>query len=176
MFKEEREQLQFSWKDLGNIEEGRPNLGSMVPVFLYRLLQYTLRDVLIKRYDVKTSQDIFIEAGRLAGYEFCQNMLNMDLDYREFLSELQKLLKETNIGMLTIEKADFEDMEFTVTIAEDLDCSGLPVSNETVCNYDEGFIKGILEAYAEREFSVTEINCWASGDRVCRFKIDLIRL
>ena len=48
MFKEEREQLQFSWKDLGNIEEGRPNLGLMVPVFFYRLLQYTIRDVLIK--------------------------------------------------------------------------------------------------------------------------------
>ena len=67
-------------------------------------------------------------------------------------------------------------MEFTLTIAEDLDCSGLPVSSETVCNYDEGFIKGILEAYTKREFSVTEINCWANGDRVCRFKIDLIRL
>ena len=176
MFKEEREQLQFSWKDLGNIEEGRSNLGLMVPVFFYRLLQYTIRDVLIKRYDVKTTKNIFVEAGRLAGNEFCQNMLNKDLDYNNFLAELQKLLKETNIGILTIEKADFEDMEFTVTIAEDLDCSGLPVSNETVCNYDEGFIKGILEAYTEREFSVTEINCWANGDRICRFKIDLIRL
>jgi predicted hydrocarbon binding protein len=176
MFKEERDQLQFSWKDLGNIEEGRPNLGSMVPVFLYRLIQYTIRDVLIKRYDVKTAQDIFVEAGRLAGYEFCKNMLNKDLDYENFLSKLQKLLKETNIGILKIEKADFEDMDFTVTLAEDLDCSGLPVSNETICNYDEGFIKGILEAYTEREFSVTEINCWASGDRICRFKIDLIRL
>jgi len=176
MFKEEREQLQFSWKDLGNIEEGRPNLGLMVPVSFYRLLQYTIRDVLIKRYDVKTSQDIFVEAGRLAGYEFCQNILNKDLDYKDFLSELQKVLKESNIGILTIEKADFESMEFMLTIAEDLDCSGLPVSNETVCNYDEGFIKGILEAYTEREFSVIEIDCWASGHRVCRFRIELIRL
>ncbi len=176
MFIEERDQLQFSWKDLGDIKQGRPNLGSTVPVLFYRLLQFTIRDVLIKRYDVKTAIDILVEAGRLAGYEFCQNMLDKDLDYNEFLIELQKVLKESNIGILTIEKADFESMEFQLAIAEDLDCSGLPVSNETICNYDEGFIKGILEAYTEREFSVTEINCWASGDRVCRFRIDLIRL
>ena len=176
MFKEERDQLQFSWKDLGDIEQGRPNLGASVPVFFYRMLQFTIRDVLIKRYDVNTAKDILVEAGRLAGYEFCQNMLNKDLDYNNFLTELQKVLRDLTIGSLTIEKADFESMEFILTIAEDLDCSGLPISNETLCNYDEGFIKGIFEAYTEREFSVTEINCWANGDRVCRFRIDIFRL
>lgn len=47
---------------------------------------------------------------------------------------------------------------------------------EKICNYDEGFIKGIFEAYTEQEFNVIEINCCANGDKVCRFKIDLIKL
>ena len=45
----------------------------------------------------------------------------------------------------------------------------LPVTNETVCNYDEGFIAGILEAYTGKKYDVREVDCWASGDRVCRF-------
>jgi uncharacterized protein len=46
------------------------------------------------------------------------------------------------IGILRIEKADMEHMEFTVTVAEDLDCSGLPFTDEVLCKYDEGFIAG----------------------------------
>ena len=176
MFTEERDHLQFSWKDLGDIERGRPSLGVTVPVSYYRLLQYTLRDVLIKRYDVKTAQEIFVEAGRQAGNEFCQNMLNQDLEFNDFLAELQKVLKETGSGILEIEKADFDTMEFIVSMGEDLDCSGLPVSNETVCNYDEGFIRGIFETYTNKEFCVIETDCWATGHRACRFKINVIKL
>ena len=34
-----------------------------------------------------------------------------------------------------------------LTISEDADCSGLPAIGETVCNYDEGFLAGLLTAY-----------------------------
>ena len=64
-----------------------------------------------------------------------------------------------------------ESMRFTVTVAEDLDCSGLPFTDEVVCQYDEGFFAGIFEAYTGRPFSAREIDCWASGDRVCRFDV-----
>jgi hypothetical protein len=45
MFKEEREESQFEWSRLGDIEAGRPNLGPMVHVAVYRLMQFTLRDI-----------------------------------------------------------------------------------------------------------------------------------
>ncbi|MCK5055523.1 MAG: 4-vinyl reductase, partial [Candidatus Aminicenantes bacterium] len=32
---------------------------------------------------------------------------------------------------------------------------------------------GILEAYTGKAFRVKEIDCWASGDRVCRFDVRL---
>ena len=51
MFKEEREELKFDWSMIGNIGEGRPNLGSTMDVSVYRLMQFTLRDVLIKKFD-----------------------------------------------------------------------------------------------------------------------------
>jgi hypothetical protein len=35
-----------------------------------------------------------------------------------------------------------------ITVAEDLDCSGIPVCSEEICTYDEGFIAGLLLAYS----------------------------
>jgi len=64
-----------------------------------------------------------------------------------------------------------EKMEFTLTVAEDLDCSGLPVCNENICTYDEGFIRGLLFEFSGKKFDVKEVDCWCSGDRVCRFEV-----
>ena len=43
MFKEERTEPVFDWSMLGDVTEGRPNLGTLVSVEVYRLMQYTLR-------------------------------------------------------------------------------------------------------------------------------------
>lgn len=175
MFKEERKQYSFKWADLGDIESGRPNLGPLTPVAVYRLMQYTLRDVLATRYDVKTANEIIVEAGRLAGSEFCKNVLDTGLAFNEFIADLQEKLKTLKIGILRIEKADMDTMEFSLTVAEDLDCSGLPVCDETVCDYDEGFIAGILNTYTGITFHVKEVDCWASGERICRFAVKPVR-
>ncbi len=173
MFKKDRDYNKFSWKDLGDFEKGRPNLGANVPVLAYRLLQFTFRDVMVAELGVDKTNDIIIKAGRLAGAQFCENLLNRELDFNGFVSQLQQKLKELSIGILRIEKADLENMRFTLTVAEDLDCSGLPFTDEVVCQYDEGFISGIFEAYTGKPFNAKEIDCWASGDRVCRFDVRL---
>ena len=169
MFKEERDHNKFEWQDLGDLEKGRPNLGANVPVLAYRLLQYTLRDVLITELGVDKANDIFIKSGRLAGSKFCENVLDTKLNFNDFILQLQQTLKEQAIGILRIEKADMDNIKFILTVAEDLDCSGLPFTEEVVCQYDEGFIAGIFEVYTGKPFKVTEIDCWASGERVCRF-------
>ena len=75
--------------------------------------------------------------------------------------------------MLRVERADPESLAFLLTVSEDLDCSGLPITGTTVCDYDEGFIAGLLYAYTGLSFSVKEIDCWATGDRTCRFDVKL---
>ena len=50
MFKEERENSMFEWNMIGDIHEGRPNLGNTMDVAVYRLMQFTLRDVIIKNF------------------------------------------------------------------------------------------------------------------------------
>jgi predicted hydrocarbon binding protein len=175
MPQQERPHHEFAWKDLGDIEKGRPNLGAQAPVLAYRLLQYTLRDVLASEFGADTASRILVKAGRLAGKEFCENMLDRKLGFNEFVSQLQRILKEQAIGILRVEYADIDTMRFTLTVAEDLDCSGLPCTDDVVCQYDEGFIAGILDAYTGKTFMAKEIDCWASGDRVCRFDVRLVQ-
>jgi len=171
MFKEERDESMFDWSMIGNITEGRPNLGSTMDVTVYRLMQFTLRDVLIQEVGTETADRLYYKAGELAGRELFKNVITQKTDFGAFIKELQELLTTLKIGILRIEKSDVEKLEYTLTVAEDLDCSGLPVCDETICTYDEGFISGLLESFTGKKFDVKEVDCWCSGDRVCRFDV-----
>lgn len=172
MFKEERDESQFEWSMLGDIEMGRPNLGPKVHVSVYRLMHYTLRDILIREFGVEAGDKVFFEAGKKAGEEFCKNILTEKKDLKGLFADLQRTMKELGIGIFRVESADFEKGSFVVTISEDLDCSGIPVCSEEICIYDEGFITGLLLAYSGKDFTVKEVDCWGTGDRVCRFTVD----
>jgi uncharacterized protein len=161
----------FEWKDLGDIVTGRPNLGAEVPVLVYRLGQYTMREALVQHYSQETAAILLREAGWIAGREFCKNMLDCSLDFGAFVDQLQAMLKSLKIGIMRLELSDLTTMTFTLTVSEDLDCSGLPISGKTVCEYDEGFIAGILHMYTGKDFAAIEVDCWATGDRTCRFLV-----
>lgn len=165
-----KEKKSFDWNGLGDIKTGRGDLGEEMPVLVYRLMQYTLLDVMSGELGLATANEFFRKAGHLAGTEFARNALKLDLEFDEFISNLQATLKALKVGILRMEDFSPESGEITITVAQDLDCSGLPVTNENVCIYDEGFISGILEAYTGKKYNVKEVDCWASGDRVCRFK------
>ncbi len=164
----------FKWSDIGDINEGRPNLGPNTPVAVYRLMQYTMRSVLNREFGAEKSSGLFYKSGYIAGKEFCSNLLDTQLEFYDFIAQLQKTLKDLNIGILRVEKSNLETMDMTITVAEDLDCSGLPITNEAVCDYDEGFIAGILNHYTGSKFSVKEIDCWSNGERICRFQIKMV--
>jgi predicted hydrocarbon binding protein len=171
---ENRQHNTFSWENLGDIKEGRGDLGEEMPVLVYRLMQYTMLDVLSKAYGGEQANEYFRQAGFLAGTEFSNNVLDLKVDFNTFIANLQETLKDLKIGILRIESFDTGTGEIVLTVGQDLDCSGLPVTNETVCNYDEGFIAGILEAYTGKKYDVREVDCWANGDRVCRFQGNVV--
>jgi len=163
----------FNWQQLGDIQEGRPNLGNMTSVSSYRLMQYTMRAVLEREFGDEKTKQLLIQSGRLAGEAFCQNVLDTTLPLNRFIAQLHEKLIEYSIGILRVEKADTDKLSFVVTVSEDLDCSGIPLQGVTVCDYDEGFIEGIFYIYTQKNFIVKEIDCWATGERTCRFSIDL---
>ena len=134
-------------------------------------MQFTFKDVFSGELGLERTTQLFVKAGELSGQEFCRNVLNTQLPFPEFIADLKEKLIALKIGVLRIEEADENKLHFTMTISEDLDCSGLPLFGETVCDYDEGFLAGILKEYAGREFTAREVDCWATGDRTCRFVV-----
>ena len=170
MFKEDREEFRFEWSHLGDIKLGRPNLGPKTSVAVYRLMQFTLRDAAIKHTGPETARKIFYDAGHNAGKAIYQNMIESPTDFADLVAKLQRLLADLEIGILRVEEADLKNLTFRLTVSEDLDCSGLPLMDEAVCTFDEGLIAGILQAHTGKAFRVQEVDCWCTGDRVCRFE------
>jgi predicted hydrocarbon binding protein len=160
---------QFSWNLLGDIALGRPNLGFQTRLENYRLMQFCFRDVLEQRLGTEATDQIFREAGRLAGQQFYQHALGGIRTFDEFVQKLQTVLKDMGIGLLRIEQADLENSSFVLTVSEDLDCSGLPELDYEICVYDEGFIAALMESFTGKQFRVKEVDCWCTGDRTCRF-------
>lgn len=87
------ENYRFQWEDLGDIELGRPNLGLQLPVLVYRLAQYTLREAIAQRYGDGAAGDILREAGWIAGREFCLHILNRSQPLTAFIAQLQTQLR-----------------------------------------------------------------------------------
>ncbi|MCB5230867.1 MAG: 4-vinyl reductase [Candidatus Cloacimonetes bacterium] len=159
----------FSWDLIGDLKEGRPNLGNKTRLEVYRLMQFTLRDVIEQHFGPEETDKIFFDAGFLAGKEFYKNVMKPEKELNAYIRQLQELLIEFGIGILRIEKADIEKGELIVTVSEDLDCSGLPDLEHEICTYDEGLISALLECFTGVKFTVKEIDCWCTGDRTCRF-------
>ncbi|MDD3251558.1 MAG: XylR N-terminal domain-containing protein [Lachnospiraceae bacterium] len=170
VFFEDKKKL--SLMDYMNFDtEGRGNLGEEVPVAVYRLMEYSLREELIEQFGAEAQVEIFRKSGYRAGVYFAQHILDVSLELNEFVASLQARMQQLKMGVLRIEELDSETGTIILTVAEDADCSGLPLLGETVCNYDEGFISGVLSAYFKREYVAIEVDCWATGDRVCRFHV-----
>lgn len=171
----DREKFTFTWDLIGNVGEGRPNLGPLVPIEVYRLMEYCFRDVLEKNLGVERGEKIIYEAGKCAGSNFFTHVLPKTDNFDEFVNNIQNALKELKIGIFRVESADLNAGNMILTVSEDLDCSGLPDIGYGVCTYDEGFIAGILEKFTGKTCHVKEIDCWCTGERTCRFSVTIIQ-
>lgn len=165
----QRECHAFSWDLLGDLKQGRPTLGPRMRLEMYRLLQLTLRDALKRHYGENAVDPLFYEAGYQSGRHFYDQLIGPVSDFQEFIKRVGQSLRDLGVGILAVEEADFTAERFVITIDEDLDCSGIPVLDSTICTYDEGFIAALLESFSGNSYVVREVDCWASGARTCRF-------
>jgi uncharacterized protein len=163
---------QFDWDNTvgADMKLARPSLGPGTRVEVYRLFQFTLRDVLEQHYGSETADDLFRDAGVIAGKAFFHKFLNDVQNVSNLAARIQESFTALGIGIFRVENAAEDNSHFVFTVEEDLDCSGLPDTSDVVCVYDEGFIQGILESFSGKGFNVKEIDCWCTGARTCRFE------
>ncbi len=160
----------ISYDAIGNIKLGREELGLMVPVDVYRLFELSIRESLIQLYGEGEMEEALRLAGRIAGTAFTNKFLDVSLSFEQYVQQLTEKFVELQIGIISIESYDEKTGRIILTVAADLDCAGLEDLNKTVCLYDEGFISAVLSIYTKKHYSTTEIDCWATGAKICRFE------
>ena len=74
-----------------------------MPVLVYRLLEYSMNDVLFKNFGIEKTDEIFRQAGHLAKCEFAKNTLPLDIDESTFISTLVQTLETLKVGILRLE-------------------------------------------------------------------------
>ncbi len=161
----------FNWDLIGDIEEGRAHLGAQIDLDMYRLMQFTLRDVLEQQYGAEVAERLFVEAGKLAGRAFFERFIAPVETLSEFVAKVQQVLRDKKIGILRMEKEDAAGGSVVLTVDEDMDCSGLPMLDYETCVYDEGFISALFECFTNQQWNAKEIDCWCTGARTCRFEV-----
>ena len=98
IFNKNSSSKKYQWKNLGNISIGRPDLGDTVPVAIYRQLEFSLIEVLTRRYGSKEANDIFREAGFIAGVEFARFHLNTHISkYSIIFRKPKKFVVELSV-------------------------------------------------------------------------------
>ena len=160
---------QFTAELLGDTKLGRPNLGTQVDVEIYRLMQFTFRDVMEAQYGTEAADQIFFAAGKIAGEFVFDHFIAPAETLDEFIRKTQNILNEKKIGIFRVESIR-DDGTIILTVDEDLDCSGLPETDTEICVYDEGFLAGLLERFSGNPWTAKEIDCWCTGARTCRFE------
>lgn len=168
----EKRKYQFDWSLIGNLETGRPNLGRQTSVEAYRLMMFTLRDMIELNCGQAMTDKLFYDAGLLAGKMLFQNFLAGEKDLSRIISKITQLFADLKIGIVRFEATDASKLRFILTVAEDLDCSGLPETGSEVCVYDEGVFAGLMSEVAGHSLKAKEVDCWCTGDRTCRFEVD----
>ncbi len=160
----------LSMEAIGNIDLGRGSLGVEMPVAVYRLFQLAIREAITQRGGDGEMVETLRQAGKIAGSVFAQELLDVNLPFAEFMSNLADKLMELKIGILKAENFNADTGSAVFTVSNDLDCSGMPNTGKVICNYDEGFISGVLYEYTKKHYSVVEVDCFGTGANLCRFE------
>lgn len=103
------------------------------------------------------------EIGKDAGRSIAENFSSQTEE--ELKEEIGEFWRSTGLGKVEIS-------ESYITIKDCFDCGDMPEVGHTLCSLDEGMIEGIYEERLGKEVTVREVECFGTGERHCRFKID----
>jgi uncharacterized protein len=155
---------------VGDLKKGRPTLGNLMRVSVYRLLVYSMKAVMAEDLGKQKTNELFYSAGMLAGQIIFRGILKDERKDFNLFEEIKDLLFKCGIGIFEVKQYDEQTKTFLFVVKEDVDCSGMPIDGETKCAFDEGLISGILTDYFKLEFETKEVGCWATGEKSCIFR------
>ena len=99
-------------------KNSRGNLGADIPVLVYRMLEYSLRDAITERFGKDVQVELFRKAGRTAGEYFARHFLDLTLPMNGFVGELQAKMQEQRIGVLALITRQYRQMLYAKDMQE----------------------------------------------------------
>lgn len=170
----ENRKYAFSWGTVGDVDLGRSNLGTMVRLEAYRLIQGTFCEMLEEEYGTVRCEELYRKAGKRAGSLFYELCCGYVTTFEHFTESLAYAFRHMGIALIEVEMVGTGAWSFVVTLYEDMSCSGRNNSGDERCFYHEGFLAGIFEAYGHMEFEVRTVHNWTFIQRSCRFSVEAI--
>jgi len=124
---------------------------------------------LINSIDARTPQGAttLYDVGKVLASRF-SDLFNSN-NINDLIVELKKFWKEMKLG--EIDEFNKSEDVISFKVYECFECSHLPNIGQTVCKFDEGFLKNILELKLQIPLYVKEMECVATGKHYCLFNV-----
>jgi predicted hydrocarbon binding protein len=134
------------------------------PFEFFRLIFHTLRiSLLTQGVDI---DPILHEAGLKVGEALYEKV--KDPDMANFLGNIAKFWETHSLGSVDVKNLN----PLTISVQDCFECSGLPYLGRPACAFDSGILESLFSLYNEEEAKVKETECYALGDKACRFIIE----
>ncbi len=134
------------------------------PFEFFRLIFHTMRiSLLTQGVDI---DPILHEAGLKVGEALYEKV--KDPDMSTFLGNIANFWETHSLG--SVEVKEFQPL--TISVEDCFECSGLPYLGRPACAFDSGILESLFSLYNNEEIKVKETQCYALGDKACRFIID----
>jgi uncharacterized protein len=134
------------------------------PFEFFRLIFHTLRiSLLTQGVDI---DPILHEAGLKVGEALYEKV--KDPDMANFLGNIADFWETHSLGSVEVKNLN----PLTISVQDCFECSGLPYLGRPACAFDSGILESLFSLYNEEEAKVKETECYALGDKACRFIIE----
>ncbi len=128
---------------------------------------------LINSVDARTPQGAttLYDVGKILACKFSDLFKASDIN--NLIDELKRFWKTMKLGEID----EFMRVGDTISfkVYECFECSHLPNIGQTVCKFDEGFLKNMLELKLQMPLYVKEMECVATGKHYCLFNVELVK-
>jgi uncharacterized protein len=136
----------------------RPELGTNVPVALFRLVRLVAFEEILGRGAAGPAYVAGKRLGKALGLP----------DVSAFL----KLCEDLNIGKIKVPKQD--ETSLYVDVYECVTCAGLSPVGRKLCSFEGGLIAGVMESILKKPVTATEITCIGGlGHKTCGFDVQI---
>ncbi len=134
------------------------------PFEFFRLIFHTLRiSLLTQGVDI---DPILHEAGLKVGEALYEKVKDPNMEI--FLGNIASFWETHSLGSVEVKTLN----PLTISVQDCFECSGLPYLGRPACAFDSGILESLFSLYKEEEAKVKETECYALGDKACRFIIE----